>query len=739
MTSTGTLGSITLDDSGNDFLGPVSLNTSGANNVIVRDASNLNFGASTLGTGTFTVNAVGITQTAGVITQAAGAGNATFNAGAGQISLSQAGNDFTGNVILNNREAFDVVVRDGNAISLGASSLGSGNLQVDATGANPITQVGAITQQTGAGGATFTTGAGAITLTHVANAFTGPVSLNNSGASAAALRNASALTLGLSNLAGGGALSVTAGGSITQTGAVTAGTATFSVGAAGSDILMALAPNNFSGFAIASSTAANVRDFALRNDNAGAGAVANLGNNTTTSLRNLTIFYNNAGYTIPSFTAVSSLRDITITANGAGGIAQSVGGVITAGTVNLTSGGAISLNEAVNNFAGTVNASVTSNDNISLRDSDSLVLGNISMGNGNLSLAFGKNIQTNLGLNIAGRIRTGGNLTLTPTAPGSDILLGTSAGNANDIAGSVTIDNNTNVRDFVLRNINSGAGAINNLATAVNLRDVSINYPQGTYTVPTFTSTSFRDLSVYAQTVTLGGALTSLNGSIELYQANATGTFTIANNINTPAGSIRLLSDGNLTVNTGVSVGSQTTGSIGLFADSAGSGVAGSGTLNLAGTATIGNPNNSDFITLQAADLTIAAGASVLQGAGTVVLNPSTLTAAIGLGGAGTPAATFIVTGLELGRIFSSGTVQLGAESQVGNINIESINLTANTFGTLKLVGSSAASALLANDATLRTFGIGLNFDVNVDLGDNLFVIDTTQAGFSGRCQYSIW
>jgi hypothetical protein len=50
----------------------------------------------------------------------------------------------------------------------------------------------------------------------------------------------------------------------------------------------------------------------------------------------------------------------------------------------------------------------------------------------------------------------------------------------------------------------------------------------------------------------------------------------------------------------------------------------------------------------------------------------------------------------------------------------------------LKLVGSSASSALLGIDTNTswRTFGIGLDFDINVDLGNSLLVIDTTQAGF---------
>ena len=178
----------------------------------------------------------------------------------------------------------------------------------------------------------------------------------------------------------------------------------------------------------------------------------------------------------------------------------------------------------------------------------------------------------------------------------------------------MTINNNANVRDFVLRNTSdtgtTGAvGTIAGLATAANLRDVNINYPgnpatagSGSYTLPTFDSSSIRDISVYAKAIIIGGPVTSLNGGIELYQADSSAlvTFTLANSVSTLAGDIRILSDSALTVNTGVVIGGQTTGAITLSADAGG---VGAGTLNLLGTATVGNAQNSSVITLQSADV----------------------------------------------------------------------------------------------------------------------------------------
>src|SRR6185503_13494847 len=86
---------------------------------------------------------------AGDITQAAGGGAVSFNAGANAITLTNAGNDFTGAVSLNNSGNNNVSIRDTNALILGTSSVGSGTLTVTAGGA--ITQTGPIAQAAGAG------------------------------------------------------------------------------------------------------------------------------------------------------------------------------------------------------------------------------------------------------------------------------------------------------------------------------------------------------------------------------------------------------------------------------------------------------------------------------------------------------------------------------------------------------------------------------------------------------------
>ncbi len=160
-----------------------------------------------------TVNAVGISQDATGITVG---GTSDFDAGAGVITLTTAGNDFTGAVDLSNSGANNVAVTDTNAVLLGTVSAGTGTLTVTASGT--ITQNGAdtISQAAGAGAVAFTAGANAITLTN-ANEFTGNFNVvSGSSVSANDINN---LTIGTVSVTGTAAL--TAAGPLNDDGAGT--------------------------------------------------------------------------------------------------------------------------------------------------------------------------------------------------------------------------------------------------------------------------------------------------------------------------------------------------------------------------------------------------------------------------------------------------------------------------------------------------------------------------------------
>lgn len=173
-------GDVSLAQAGNDFTAAVVVKASG--NVNLRDANTIVLGRVDLTTGTLTVQASGaITQSAAIteaITQAASAGAVSFNAGAGSITLTNAANEFTGAVSLNNSGAHNVAITDNSAIVLGASSVGAGTLTVNAVG---IGQTGAIVQSSGAGLASFNGGAAAVNLNVTGNEFVTVSAQNTSG------------------------------------------------------------------------------------------------------------------------------------------------------------------------------------------------------------------------------------------------------------------------------------------------------------------------------------------------------------------------------------------------------------------------------------------------------------------------------------------------------------------------------------------------------------------------------
>ena len=200
---------------GNDFTGVVDLTNSGTNAVQLTDSNAVTLGAVSVGDSTLQVDAVGITQNAGdTITQAATAGAATFNGGAGEITLTEAGNDFTGAVELSNSGANDVQVVDAAGLNLGTSNVG-GNLIATATTGN-VSDSGTVTV---AGYGSFTTSAAGADINLGTLAVTGEVRLSTNGVGGdATVVDSGGLVFGTSSV--GGALDATAGGGdLTQTAA----------------------------------------------------------------------------------------------------------------------------------------------------------------------------------------------------------------------------------------------------------------------------------------------------------------------------------------------------------------------------------------------------------------------------------------------------------------------------------------------------------------------------------------
>lgn len=197
--SVGPASTITLNNSGNQFAGTVSITGATAT---LRNTLATDLGESSL-TRNLTVNSGGgVTQSGALLVGV----TAVFSAPSSDIDLSADGNDFRYVTL----SGVNVWLNDVNALTLGRSTV-SGTLDVTVDGA--ITQSGALTV---GGAATLTTAETAnITLSNSGNDFSsvGIVAANN-----VVLRDKNALELAESTVSG--SLTVTTKGDITQSGAL---------------------------------------------------------------------------------------------------------------------------------------------------------------------------------------------------------------------------------------------------------------------------------------------------------------------------------------------------------------------------------------------------------------------------------------------------------------------------------------------------------------------------------------
>ena len=313
------------------------------------------------------------------------------------------------------------------------------------------------------------------------------MSLSNSSTNNVSVTNSGALVIGTSSI--GQNLSLIAGGSISESGVITAtgGTTTVSVTAPTSDILLGTQANNFGTSALVfSGTQADIRDVSLRNTNAGAVLPSFTG---LTNLRNLTLEFDNAAIAFPAITLTSGGSISAI----AGGAITQTGALTVPGTSSFTAGGNVITLTQANSLTGAITLSNSGTNNVSLTNSIATVLaastvgqnltvtssgaitqtgaltvpgassfsastnpitltqsnnftGAVSLSNSSTNnvsvtntgaLVIGtSSIGQNLSLIAGGTISesgvitaTGGTTTVTVTAPTSDILLGTQANN----------------------------------------------------------------------------------------------------------------------------------------------------------------------------------------------------------------------------------------------------------------------------------------------------------------------
>ncbi|WP_411877758.1 MBG domain-containing protein [Polaromonas sp. YR568] len=409
-----------------NFTGAVSVTNLGANNVLINSIGNpLTLGTLSLGSGTLIITGNNITQT-GAITQAAGGGAVTINGGASAIDLSNAGNDFTGEVRLNNTGSNATTIQDINDLKLGFSTVGGSLTAI--SGAGSISQFGALNV---GGASTFTLNGpfNDVMLGTSANHFGAGVTVNGSGnvynmafryasgfafptlpnnylGSLTLIRDTGAIDLvGLQDFSGG--LQLRAGGGINLLGGT-------------------LRTRNALGFNSAVNVLGAANLISTDGDITFGSMVNGPGTLSVTNTLGTTRFSDNVGNT-------TALASLSVTA-GAGIIVQNTA-TLRAADLKLSSSGGIR-----NNLQGSVSI-------------DAARLSAINTGSGNILLAHtgtGKMVVTDLGMGDGiQNSAAGGNVSLTAATGAIQVLGSKVSANGGNVVLSAAGSSDTHSLEIV--------------------------------------------------------------------------------------------------------------------------------------------------------------------------------------------------------------------------------------------------------------------------------------------------
>ena len=728
------------------FTGALGNGANGALTSLVTHSGTFNANALNIGSG-----GLAVTTTAGGIGQGGAftvAGASSFNAGSGTITLTDAGNDFTGAVSLSNSGANDVAVSDVGALMLGASTIGSGALTLTATG---ISQTGAIVQAAGGGAVTLDAGAGDLTLTNVGNDFTGPVTasgqavritdataLDMVGFTSASNKDVSLVAGGQltlaptitvidtgsgnltlfsgtslttqGNLSGNnvsltGASGLTLNNDITATGTLTLASSTGGISQAGGNILagstsslsggtgavsLASVGNDFTGTVTASGSSISLTDM-----NALTAALTTGGNAVLTAVGNLAVSGSSNNLTTnaaaTSFGATTVGGNLSTTA--AGAISQT-GTLSVTGSSSLAAGAnAITLTDAGNNFTGAVGLSNSGANNVSIRDANGLILGNVSVGTGTL------------GVQAVGITQAVGTAIVQSAAAG--------AASFNSGGGAITLANSGN--DFT--------GAVNLTGGTTQITDANA-LALGTLGTGALTAISTGALNLGSGTVGGNLAATSNNGAISQSGALAvsgsstlnagSGAITLANTGNDFTGAVSLTGGATqITDKNALTLGALGTGALTAIS---------TGALNLGGGNVGGNltatSNNGAISQIGALAVTGSSTLNAGSGAITLTNGGNDFAGTVNLAGAATQITD--ANALNLGTLgtgaltaISTGALNLGSGTVGGNLSATSNNGAISQGGALAVTGSST---LNAGSAAITLTNTGNDFAGTVNL-----------------------
>lgn len=643
-------------------------------------------------------------------------GNMTLSAGSTQdITLNNANE--IGTAIISS--ANNVTLNDINGISLGDSTI-SGFLNLTTQG--DILQSGVLSIVNG----TTTLSAGNsnnITLSNVNNNF---LTVSITSANDVSLRDANVLDIGSSTIAGSLLLTASAaGGGITQSGSISVGQTITLVASAANDVVLDNVNNDFNVISITS-----VKDITLTDANSLEFGVSNVSG------------------------------ALSVSTNGA--ITQS-GRVVVSGDTSLTAGSSNNIvmditNNAFNTF------SVISGNNVSVTDTNSLILGLMSV-SGDLDVTAGGAITQNSSIQVAGitSLDSGNsNITLSSASNDFNIVKIVGANNTvledsnvidlglSTIGGTLSVTA-SNVSGGITQSDTTAAGKLD-VSGATTLiagtNNVSLQNPFNDFSTVAISSANnvdlqdVNDLNLGASNVAgdysllIGGTLTDSNtivvsgingltattvGGVTLNTAsNQIGAFNINNS---GGGNIILVTTIPLTV-TGFSQSGGGTTSLTI-----------SGLLTISDGVTVNTSNAT--LTINATDLDLGTSGALDSGSVSTTITQNTAGGSIGLGDA---IGTMTITGDELQRITATGlsiVAPTNGQINVDNIsvadsaNISTVTLTA-TAGTLgsivflnnpsyfkSLIANADNGITVSSDITTTVGNLSLDGDVGSGVGGN--------------------
>jgi filamentous hemagglutinin family protein len=662
-----------------------------------------------------------ITQNAGdtvnIVTVAA------FNAGAGDVTIGNAGNTIGTFAATTTGHAS---VTEGGGIQLG--NISAGQLSVDTSGSGGVVIQAAGTTVHTTAGTNITSGAGNITLDQAntidsfAATTTGTVAVTNS--QALALGNISAGTLAVTTSndnvtqAGGGTLAVTGAVSVNAgTGAVTLNHANSaaSFGATGGAVSYTGAGNVVLDNVTATSLAV---DSSAANGTVtqSGGKTLHVNGATAVNAGSGDITLANAGDNFGSFGATTTgavtVRDSgtlgldgitasTLTVNAGGAITQTSGVVdVTGATAVTTTTGDITMG-AANTFAGGVAA--TAPGNVSLRSAGALVLGHVS------------------------------GATLTATAAGpitqSDTLNITGAAAFNAGTGDVTIANAGNTLGSFGATTSGHASVSENGALAlgnVNVGQLTVDTSAANGAVTQAAGTTLRVTGDTAVTSGSGAITLTKNNALDTFQASSGGAVAVTG---TGALVLENISANTLTVNasgTGASVAQAAATALTVANGTTVN--AGTNTVSLAnansyghlavtgGAVTVGASGNLTLDNVNATTLAVdtsAVNGAVAQTASTSIKTTGAATFATGTGNV---ALTQSGNSIAVLNATTSGSVSVANAGAIALGNIGTATLAVDTHagnGAVSQVGGSALNITGAASINAGTGAITLDQTVN--------------------------